>query len=99
MTDVTEQFAEIMNKTIQEAADADERADKAGVLLAEALAREEKRSAAAAEHKEMFDFLKEELRDLADENELCYGVAFDQRQEIKELKAELEQLKAEHSEQ
>tara|TARA_R110000764_G_scaffold50803_1_gene111541 strand:- start:375 stop:665 length:291 start_codon:yes stop_codon:yes gene_type:complete len=95
MTDVTEQFAEIMNKTIQEAADADERADKAGVLLAEALAR-------STEDKELLEFLKEEQEEdislIAHELDLAHGVVFDQRQEIEELKAELGQLKAEHSE-
>ena len=73
MTDVTEQFAEIMNKTIQEAADADERTRVAETQLAAAVAAQDDfcRKAASREAywKEAARAAEEELEQEVEEKE------------------------------
>ena len=73
MTDVTEQFAEIMNQTIQEAADADERTRVAETQLAAAVAAQDDfcRKAASREAywKEAARAAEEELEQEVEEKE------------------------------
>jgi hypothetical protein len=93
MTDVTEQFAEIMNKTIQEAADADERTRVAETQLAAAVAAQDHfcRKAASREAywKDAADAAEEELAEEVEEGNRWEARVGDLEDELDQLKSAL----------
>ena len=99
MTDSTEQFAEIMNKTIQEAVDAEERADVAEAALAAAVARAVSAdtvfSQLLMENMRLTHRLEDaagEVEDLDEEKESLLDLRDQQADEIKQLKAQIKEL-------
>ena len=96
MTDVTEQFAEIMNMTIQEAADADERTHAAEVQLAAAVAAQDDFARLTAARTAIMTAsmcdAEEELAQAEEDSEAWEDCAFNRKEEIDQLKAENDQL-------
>jgi len=99
MTDSTEQFAEIMNKTIQDAVDAEERADVAEAALAAAVARAVSAdtvfSQLLMENMRLTHRLEDaagEVEDLDEEKESLLDLRDQQADEIKQLKAQIKEL-------
>ena len=94
--DATEQFAEIMDRTIQEAADADERTHAAEVELAAAVAAQDDfarlTAARTAIMVQSACDAEEELAQAEEDAQAWEDCAFNRKEEIDQLKAENDEL-------
>mgnify|MGYP003641541105 CR=1 FL=1 len=94
--DATEQFAEIMDRTIQEAADADERTHAAEVELAAAVAAQDDFARLTAARTAIMTAsacdAEEELAQAEEDAQAWEDCAFNRKEEIDQLKAENDEL-------